>query len=234
MERPTPTPREGLPIGRAALLGTFAAGVGGIAVAPAVSRFLSNAVPSAPGGFADVLPGIGGGWRIYSVQYPLPRFDPKTYELSITGLVEKPVRLRWGAVAELPGEHQTSDFHCVTGWSVTGVRWEGIRPQTIIDLVRPKPAAKFVSLQSLEAPYIDQVSLDQFREPDAMLARHMDGKPLTRSHGAPLRLVLPSMYGYKNVKWVRELRFDATEAPGYWEQRGYDTDAWVGKSNGYG
>jgi DMSO/TMAO reductase YedYZ molybdopterin-dependent catalytic subunit len=46
--------------------------------------------------------------------------------------------------------------------------------------------------------------------------------------------VLPSMYGYKNVKWVRELRFDAVQAPGYWEQRGYDVDAWVGKSNGYG
>ena len=113
----------------------------------------------------------------------------------------------------------------MTGWSVDKVRWEGIRPQTIIDLVRPKPGAQFVSLQSMEAPYIDQVSMAQFREPDVMLARHQDGKPLTRSHGAPLRLVLPSMYGYKGVKWVRELRFDAKQAPGYWEQRGYDTDA---------
>jgi DMSO/TMAO reductase YedYZ molybdopterin-dependent catalytic subunit len=234
MDRPTPTPRKGLPIGRAALLGTFAAGVGGIALAPSLSRLLSSAVPSAPGGFADVLPGLGGGWRIYSIQYPLPRFDPKTYELSITGLVEKPVRLRWDAVAELPGERQTSDFHCVTGWSVTGVRWEGIRPQTIIDLVRPTPGAKFVSLQSMEAPYIDQISMAQFRSPDVMLARHMDDKPLTRSHGSPLRLVIPSMYGYKGVKWVRELRFDAGQAPGYWEQRGYDTDAYIGKSNGYG
>jgi DMSO/TMAO reductase YedYZ molybdopterin-dependent catalytic subunit len=234
MERPTPTPRQGLPIGRAALLGTFAAGIGGIAVAPALSRMLSSAVPSAPGGFADVLPGIGGGWRIYSIQYPLPRFDPTTFELRITGLVEKPVRLRWSELAALPGEHQTSDFHCVTGWSVNDVRWEGIRPQTIIDLVRPTSGARFVTLQSMETPYVDQVSLGQFQEPDAMLARSMDGKPLTRSHGAPLRLVLPSMYGYKNVKWVRELRFVAKQTPGYWEQRGYDTDAWVGKSNGYG
>jgi DMSO/TMAO reductase YedYZ molybdopterin-dependent catalytic subunit len=234
MERPTPTPRSGLPIGRAALLGTFAAGIGGIAVAPALSRLLSSAVPSAPGGLGDVLPGIGGGWRIYSVQSPLPVFDPKTFELKITGLVEKPVTLRWNAVAELPGVNQVSDFHCVTGWSVSKVHWEGIRPQTIIDLVRPKPGAKFVSLQSMEAPYIDQVSLAQFKEPNAMLARSQDGKPLTRSHGAPLRLVLPSMYGYKNVKWVRELRFDAVQTPGYWEQRGYDTDAWVGKSNGLG
>ena len=137
-------------------------------------------------------------------------------------------------MAALPGEQQTSTFHCVTGWSVDNVHWEGIRPQTIIDLVRPKAAAKFVSLQSLETPYIDQISLEQFREPNAMLARRQDGKPLTRSHGAPLRLILPSMYGYKNVKWVRELRFDAVQTPGYWEQRGYDTDAWVGKSNGFG
>jgi DMSO/TMAO reductase YedYZ molybdopterin-dependent catalytic subunit len=233
MERPTPTSRKGLPIGRAALLGTFAAGVGGIAVAPAISRMLADAVPT-PGGIAEILPGLGGGWRIYSVQEPLPRFDPATYELKISGLVEKPVTLRWGAVAELPGEHQVSDFHCVTGWSVDKVHWEGIRPQTIIDLVRPTAAAKFVSLQSLEAPYIDQVSLTQLQDPGAMFARRQDGKPLTRSHGAPLRLVLPSMYGYKNVKWVRELRFDAVATPGYWEQRGYDVDAWVGGSNGYG
>ena len=233
MQRPTETPRSGLPIGRAALLGTFAAGVGGIAIAPKLSRMLSSAVPNA-GGLGDVLPGVGGGWRIYSVQSPLPTFDPKTFQLTISGLVEKPVTLRWSAVAELPGEHQVSDFHCVTGWSVNKVRWEGIRPQTIIDLVKPKPGAKFVSLQSLEAPYVDQISLAQFTEPDAMLARSQDGKPLTRSHGAPLRLVLPSMYGYKNVKWVRELTFDAEQSPGFWEQRGYDTDAWVGKSNGYG
>ena len=196
MQRPTPTPRSGLPIGRAALLGTFAAGVGGIAVAPALSRMLSSAVPDAPAGLGDFVPGAGGGWRIYSIQSPLPVFDPKTFELSITGLVERPVKLRWSDVAALPGERQTSDFHCVTGWSVEDVRWEGVRPQTLIDLVRPKASARFVTLQSLEEPYVDQVTLGQFREHDVMLARHMDGKPLTRSHGAPLRLVIPRMYGY--------------------------------------
>ena len=76
METPKPTPRSGLPFGRAALLGTFAAGLGGIAVAPAVSRFLSSAVPSAPGGLGAVLPGLGGGWRIYNVATPMPTFHP--------------------------------------------------------------------------------------------------------------------------------------------------------------
>jgi DMSO/TMAO reductase YedYZ molybdopterin-dependent catalytic subunit len=234
MERPKETPREGLPIGRAALLGTLAAGLGGIAIAPRISRMLSDAVPTVPGGFGDLLPGLGGGWRIYSVQSPLPVFHPKTFELSVTGLVERPMRLRWHEVAALPGERQISDFHCVTGWSVDKVHWEGIRSQTIIDLVRPKPSATYVSLQSLEDPYIDQITMQQFTAPDVMLARHMDGKPLTRSHGSPLRLVLPSMYGYKGVKWVRELRFGNVLEPGFWEQRGYDIDAYIGKSNGFG
>jgi len=67
-----------------------------------------------------------------------------------------------------------------------------------------------------------------------MLAYEMDGQPLPREHGAPVRVVIPDMYGYKNVKWLSSLTFTADAAPGYWEVRGYDVDAWVGRSNGYG
>ena len=67
-----------------------------------------------------------------------------------------------------------------------------------------------------------------------MLAYEMDGKPLRREHGAPVRVVIPEMYGYKNVKWVERIELVAKPASGYWEQRGYDVDAWVGRSNGYG
>ena len=166
-----------------------------------------------PGGFADaLLPGLGGGWRIYSVQYPLPR-STRRRSSSASRAGREAGRLRWSEVAALPGEHQTSDFHCVTGWrSTTSTgRASGRRPSSTSCARRP--AARYVTLQSLEGPYVDQISLHQFREPDVMLARHMDGKPLTRSHGAPLRLVLPSMYGYKGVKWVREIRFDARRRP---------------------
>jgi DMSO/TMAO reductase YedYZ molybdopterin-dependent catalytic subunit len=62
----------------------------------------------------------------------------------------------------------------------------------------------------------------------------MDGKPLTADHGAPLRLVVPQMYGYKGVKWVNEIRALNAPIDGFWEQRGYDRDAWVGHSNGRG
>ena len=66
-----------------------------------------------------------------------------------------------------------------------------------------------------------------------LLAYGMDGKPLSRPHGAPVRLVMPQMYGYKSVKWVERIEVQAEAEPGYWEQHGYDSDAWLGKSNGY-
>jgi DMSO/TMAO reductase YedYZ molybdopterin-dependent catalytic subunit len=66
-----------------------------------------------------------------------------------------------------------------------------------------------------------------------MLAYEMDGKPLSRPHGAPVRLVIPDMYGYKSVKWVNRIELGTTLQRGYWEQNGYDVDAWLGRSNGY-
>jgi DMSO/TMAO reductase YedYZ molybdopterin-dependent catalytic subunit len=229
-QRPREVRREGLPIGRAAFLGTILAGIGGIAIAPSIAGVIDNAANALPEGLGNLVP--IGGWRIYSIVTPLPRFDPATYELRIHGLVDNPVTLRWNDVRKLKGAEQISTFHCVTGWTVTNVRWEGIRASTIADLVKPRAEARFVSFQSLEAPYVDQLTREQFELSDTMLARHMNGKPVSRDHGAPLRMVVPQMYGYKGVKWVSEIRYDSVETPGFWEQRGYDTDAWIGRSNG--
>ena len=67
-----------------------------------------------------------------------------------------------------------------------------------------------------------------------LLAYEMDGKPLPREHGAPVRVVIPAMYGYKNTKWVARITVAREPVDGFWEERGYDRDAWVGRSNGYG
>lgn len=232
-EEPHEHPASDLPIGRAAFLGTIAVGIGGILLAPRISGSVNGALARAvPAPLRSV--GPSKGWRIYSVAPPMPIFDRERYVLSIQGLVARPMSLRWPEVAQLAGQEQVSDFHCVTGWSVRDVRWEGIRPSTIIELVRPRSSARYVTVFSLEEPYADQITMEQFQLADVMLARHMDGQPLKRVHGAPLRLVIPQMYGYKGVKWVSGLRFDAEPGLGYWEQRGYDVNAWVGRSNGYG
>jgi DMSO/TMAO reductase YedYZ molybdopterin-dependent catalytic subunit len=225
-------PRE-FRIGRAAFLATVAVGIGGIFVGPSLSRIFTDPLSGVlPGSLGEFIP--GNGWVIYNVQNPFPRFDPATYRLSVGGLVRRPVTLNWNQITALPGDQQTSTFHCVTGWTVDGVLWEGIRAQTLMDLVAPLASAKYVTFQSMEGPYVDQLSIDQFTLPDVMIARQMDGGPISRAHGAPLRLIIPDMYGYKNVKWLRSITFVADESQGYWEQRGYDVDAWVGRSNGYG
>ncbi len=91
-------------------------------------------------------------------------------------------------------------------------------------------ALRFVSA---EQPYEDSLTLQQALLPDVMLAYEMDGQPLRREHGAPVRLVIPDMYGYKSVKWVNRIELRTSAPTGYWEQHGYDVDAWLGRSNGY-
>lgn len=232
-QQPREVRRSDVPVGRAAFLGIVAAGIGGVFVAPSISD-------SVNGAFSRLIPDrvssavSGGGWRIYAVAPPLPTFDPATYSLAVGGLVDRPLTLSWSQVAGLPGVEHVSDFHCVTGWSVLDVPWEGVRSSTIVEMVRPTPEARYVSFFSLEEPYVDQVTLDQFLLDDVLIARRMYGEPLKRVHGAPLRVIIPRMYGYKGVKWLSGIRFDAEPGLGYWERRGYDVDAWVGGSNGLG
>ena len=188
------------------------------------SQPLTSALP------AGIVP--SGGWRIYTVASSMPTFDPRTWRLRVEGLVEEPRSFTYAQLRSLPRSEQVSTFHCVTGWSVEDVHWAGVRMSHVLELVRPREAARVLTFESAEKPYVDTLTLGQARLGDVLLAYELDGKPLPREHGAPVRLVIPEMYGYKNVKWVERVVLGATAAPGYWEQRGYDTDAWVGGSNG--
>ncbi len=104
---------------------------------------------------------------------------------------------------------------------------------TLLERVRPLASARAIEFVSYEQPYVDTLTLEQAQQmPDVMLAHRMGGAALPREHGAPVRVVIPKMYGYKGVKWLKTIRFVDHVEPGYWEQRGYDIDAWVDDSNG--
>ena len=173
------------------------------------------------------------GWRIYTVSGSLPSYDPATWRLQIGGLVEHETVLTHRELLALPRVTQVSDFHCVTGWTVKNVHWAGVRITDIFAKVRPTSQAHGVQFISAENPYVDYLTMEQALLHDVMLAYEMDGKPLAREHGAPVRLVIPEMYGYKNVKWLNQINLVPEAQPGYWEYLGYDRDAWVGRSNGY-
>jgi len=220
--------REGVPIGRAAFLGLAAAGISSLAWGKSAFDAVSSALPS---GLPSIAP--SNGWRIYSISNPLPTFDPATYRLQVFGLVDKPFELSYADLQDLPQESQISDFHCVTGWSVEDVHWEGVRIRDLLASVQLAPTARALRFNSAELPYDSALTLEQALLPDTMLALKMDGKPLTRPHGSPVRLVIPQMYGYKGVKWLKSIEVSREAFAGYWEREGYDNDAWVGRSNGY-
>jgi DMSO/TMAO reductase YedYZ molybdopterin-dependent catalytic subunit len=218
--------------GRGLFLVTVAGGLSSLAWGKSVWGHVSKVVSPIAGSIAPILP--TQGWRIYTVSDHMPTFDPQTWRLQVGGLVEKPVSISYEQLRALPRAEQVTSFHCVTGWTVPNVHWAGVRLKDVFDVVTPLPQAGALQFVSAENPYVDYLTMQQSQLGEVMLAYEMDGKPLAREHGAPLRLIIPEMYGYKNVKWLAGINLVTHEQLGYWEQLGYDQDAWVGRSNGYG
>jgi DMSO/TMAO reductase YedYZ molybdopterin-dependent catalytic subunit len=218
--------------GRAAFLLLLAGGGSSFLWASKASGLLSPLTSSVSQLFGNLFP--VGGWRIYTISGSMPIFDERTWRLEVAGLVGKPQSFTYEELAALPRVHQVRDFHCVTGWTVRNVRWSGVRLSHLLDLVSPDASAKAVRFVSLEQPYDDSLTLEQARLHDVLLALELDGQPLSRPHGSPLRVVIPEMYGYKGVKWLNRINLVPQAGDGYWEYLGYDRDAWVGRSNGYG
>ncbi|HUK45644.1 MAG TPA: molybdopterin-dependent oxidoreductase [Gaiellaceae bacterium] len=218
-------------VGRAVFLGALAAGVSSLYWGKTAWSRVSSAI----GPIESHIPLVPtGGWRIYAVSGSLPGFDPKTWRLEIGGHVEQPTTLDYHQLLALPKVEQVSTFHCVTGWTVKNVQWGGVRLGEVLALAKPTDVAHAIEFVSMENPYVDYLTRQQASLHDVMLAYEMEGKPLARAHGAPVRLVIPEMYGYKNVKWLTGINLVPQAVDGYWEQLGYDRDAWVGHSNGYG
>ncbi|HVS86267.1 MAG TPA: molybdopterin-dependent oxidoreductase [Gaiellaceae bacterium] len=222
------TPRR---YGRGVFLATVAGGLSSLVWGRSVWGHVTGAVSPLAETVAPFLP---SGWRIYTVSGSMPRFDPASWRLEVGGLVDRPVSLDARALRALPRVEQVSTFHCVTGWTVKDVHWAGVRIHDVLAAAGPQPAGRGLRFTSAERPYVDYLTSEQAALPDVLLAYEMDGRPLPREHGAPLRLVVPDMYGYKSVKWLARIDVVAQPEAGYWEQLGYDRDAWVGRSNGYG
>ena len=216
-------------LGRAAFLGLLGAGAAGLFLGRDAVGALGRIVPDS---VESIVP--TSGWRIYTIGSSVPRLDPVAYRLTVDGAVERPVTYTLDDLRALPRAEQVSDFHCVTGWVVENVRWGGVRLRDVLAEAGLRPDAKALRFVSAEVPYDDTLTLPQALLPDVMLALDMDGEPLSHGHGFPARIVMPRMYGYKSVKWVTRIEARTTYTDlGFWEQRGYDKDAWIGASNGY-
>ncbi len=157
----------------------------------------------------------------------VPSLDPSEWEFSISGLVEREVTLTFEQLLALPQVKVFADIHCVTTWSRLNNLWEGVSTSSIKNLAKLLPEARFVVVRSWGG-YTTNLTLDDFFQPDVLLALRHNDEPLSPSHGYPVRLVVPRLYFWKSAKWVSGVEFTAQDRPGFWESYGYHNrgDPW--------
>jgi len=150
----------------------------------------------------------------------VPQFDAERWDFRVYGLVGSVIKLNWREFNALPQIESQSDFHCVTRWSRFDNRWTGISVRELLDRAKPKPEAAFVLVHA-EQGYTANIPLADLQRDNVLLATHHDGEPLPADHGYPLRLIVPHLYAWKSVKWVRGFELLDEETAGFWEQNGY-------------
>ncbi len=156
-----------------------------------------------------------------------PVVETKDWKLQVFGLVYEEIELNWDDFMSMPQTTLTRDFHCVTQWSRLDNLWQGVQFREVMNWLRPKPEGSQV-MAHCYGGYSTNLPLDVLMEEDVLFAHMHDGQPLERKHGGPMRLVVPSRYGWKSAKWVSGLEFMDEERPGFWEQLGYhrNGDPW--------
>ena len=191
---------------------------------------LSSAGSGAPGQQSALPPGQYVPRTLPVLHYgPVPTFNPQTWDLRILGATESgaETRLHWDEVAALPVSEVMADFHCVTKFTVPSIRWAGVLATEILRRYPPAAAVTHVMIWA-EFGYSANIRIGDFLAEDTLLATHRDDAALTPEHGYPLRLVVPSLYGWKSVKWIRAVEYLTADRRGFWEERGYHNvaDPW--------
>lgn len=163
------------------------------------------------------------GWPVLHYG-AVPDVDLTTWRFRVWGLVEHPLELTWEQYTSLPRTRLVTDIHCVTRWSKLDQEWEGVSMSHVLERVRPLPEARF-AIAHAEAGFTANLPLEALLDDDVLLADTADGESLTPEHGWPLRLLVPKRYFWKSAKWLTGLELTAEDAPGFWEQNGYNNNA---------
>lgn len=224
------------PLGRRAFLGVLGLGAAGVLVGSPIQTALEQAfrpLTSRDGtGLSTLLP-TTAKFRFYSVAGFNPDVPKDEYSLTVRGMVDSELELGYDELLQRPIIGLTRDFQCVTGWRVPDVEWAGVKVSTLLDEAGVADTATHVRFFSYDGTYTTTLTLEQARRDDVLIAHQMLGDDVRREHGGPVRLFVAPMYGYKSLKWLAGFEVtDEADPAGFWEIRGYDTDAWVGRSNG--
>jgi DMSO/TMAO reductase YedYZ molybdopterin-dependent catalytic subunit len=156
----------------------------------------------------------------YDVDDPGIIFE--NWTLIVGGLVQKPGNYRLTAIQALPRIRQNTRHICVEGWDVIG-RFGGVRLSDFLSMIGADTTARFLTVGCAD-DYYESLDMATALHPQTLLCYEMYDRPLTREHGAPLRLNIPTKIGYKQAKYLTDLKVtNVLDKVGYWEDQGYSS-----------
>jgi len=165
----------------------------------------------------------------------VPSVDVNNFTFRFWGEVREPTEMTWLQLMAVKRTTLTADFHCVTGWSMLGTEWGGALVRDVLEAahVELSTSARFV-MAHCTTEFTTNLPLEALLADDTMLVWEWKGLPLTAPHGGPLRLLVPSLYAWKDAKWVSGFEFLTEDRPGFWESRGYHMHGDPWKEERYG
>ncbi|MBA4365925.1 MAG: sulfite oxidase-like oxidoreductase [Coprothermobacter sp.] len=165
----------------------------------------------------------------------VPLVDVNNFVFRFWGEVRQPTEMTWQQLMAVKHTTLTADFHCVTGWSMLATEWGGALVRDVLEAahVELSASARFVMAYCV-TEFTTNLPIEALVADDTMLVWKWKGLPLTAPHGGPLRLLVPSLYAWKDAKWVSGFEFLAEDRPGFWESRGYHMHGDPWKEERYG
>jgi DMSO/TMAO reductase YedYZ molybdopterin-dependent catalytic subunit len=149
-----------------------------------------------------------------------PEVDLDAWTLTVSGAIQRPADYTLAQIQALPKLTQNTRHVCVEGWDVIG-NFGGVRLSDFLRLIGADTTARFITVACAD-DYYESIDMLTALHPQTLLCYEMYGKPLTREHGAPLRLQIPTKIGYKQAKYLTDLKVtNVLERVGYWEDQGY-------------
>ncbi len=216
-------------VGRRRFVGMAALGVAALASGCQIPPPTGTPTPGASA--AQARPTVAG-WR-WSINYieGTPSVNVTSWRLEVDGLVERPLELTLDNLRALPATEQRSRMKCVECWSAPAT-WLGVSGADLLALARPLASASHVTFDAVDG-YDTTLPLSVIVAPRTLLVYGMDGVPLPAGNGFPLRLIVPSRYGYKNCKAIIHIGVTDKAVPGYWEHFGYSDDGTIAAGTDY-
>lgn len=148
----------------------------------------------------------------------IPHIEEERYSVTVRGLLDGEREFALQEIRQMPFTRLDARLTSVSGWSVRAF-WDGVLWKDFSGGLTNMPSARHITFSSLGG-YETAIPLEQLND-RVMLVWGVDGEPLEREYGGPLRLLVPHLWGYKSCKWLRGIEFHPEERGGFWEDRGY-------------